>query len=265
MENLINEVKARLDDYSARADSARDARIARMGEVVNLNNDLPPTKDRLGVYHAPADNYYWEWSVIDEDGFAIATFDGTYMAGEFLPWDKSDRSASRMPSRSSDFGKRVKLVPVDHALALISGLQDTARVSVSSGKHFERDGKMVCHIYVKTNCDDVVGMIEDAIYASQDSEKKAENDDAEDVVEGKQLIAGTILSTKEVEGYAYNQMVLKMLVRDDRGFKVWGSVPASIYADAEKGTRIQFNASVQASNDDPKFGFFKRPTKAVTI
>ena len=47
MENLINEVKARLDDYSARADSARAARIARMGEVVNLNNDLPPTRTVL--------------------------------------------------------------------------------------------------------------------------------------------------------------------------------------------------------------------------
>ena len=96
-------------------------------------------------------------------------------------------------------------------------------------------------------------------------QRQAEHDAAEDIVEGKQLIAGTILSTKRVEGYAYNQWILKMLVKDDRGFKVWGSVPASIYADAEKGTRIQFNASIQASNDDPKFGFFKRPTKAVTI
>tara|TARA_R110000803_G_C11803217_1_gene299711 strand:- start:45 stop:599 length:555 start_codon:yes stop_codon:yes gene_type:complete len=96
-------------------------------------------------------------------------------------------------------------------------------------------------------------------------ERQKEREQAEDVAEGKQLIAGTILSTKQVEGYGYNQWVLKMLVQDDRGFKVWGTVPTSIYADAEKGTRVQFNASIQASNDDSKFGFFKRPTKAVTM
>lgn len=55
----------------------------------------------------------------------------------------------------------------------------------------------------------------------------------------------------------------KMLVQDDRGFKVWGTVPGSIAAD--KGDEIKFVANVEASDDDPKFGFFKRPRKAVTL
>jgi hypothetical protein len=51
-----------------------------------------------------------------------------------------------------------------------------------------------------------------------------------------------------------------MLVQDDRGFKVWGSVPSNLY-DA-KGRSVSFSAAIQPSEDDDKFGFFKRPTKA---
>ena len=69
-----------------------------------------------------------------------------------------------------------------------------------------------------------------------------------------------------------------MVVKDDRGFKVYGTVPQAIIDEAVprphslgaqvwdyevlKGQRITFSATVQASDDDDKFGFFKRPTKA---
>jgi len=45
------------------------------------------------------------------------------------------------------------------------------------------------------------------------------------------------------------------LVQDDRGFKVWGT------SQADKGDRVTFMARVEVSQDDPKFGFYKRPTK----
>ena len=57
---------------------------------------------------------------------------------------------------------------------------------------------------------------------------------------------------------------LKMLVQDDRGFRVWGSVPKSL-GDAERESRITFTATVTASDRDAKFGFFKRPTKAAIL
>jgi hypothetical protein len=59
--------------------------------------------------------------------------------------------------------------------------------------------------------------------------------------------------------------VLKMLVKSDLGFKVWGSVPRSILVDDEtalKGKRVKFTARIQPSKDDACFGFISRPTKA---
>lgn len=80
-------------------------------------------------------------------------------------------------------------------------------------------------------------------------------------------IAGKILSIKSVESY-YGTTV-KMLVLDDNGFKIWGSVPSINQEDeegyslhAQIGNHIKFMAKVERSGDDEKFGFFKRPTKA---
>jgi len=101
------------------------------------------------------------------------------------------------------------------------------------------------------------------------AQREIENANAEAIVNGKQTITGVVVSTKFVEGYYGG--VTKMLVKDDKGFKVWGSVPAALcdamndegeYLDALKGRRVTFTATVEASNDDDKFGFFKRPTKA---
>ena len=93
---------------------------------------------------------------------------------------------------------------------------------------------------------------------------------ASPVVEGKILVTGEILTVKWQESHYGG--ALKMLVRDDRGFKVWGTCPTSldnVHTDEDgrtsgvvKGDRVAFTATVEASNDDPTFGFFKRPSKA---
>ena len=84
------------------------------------------------------------------------------------------------------------------------------------------------------------------------------------VVEGKKVeLTGEVLSTKWRDGYYGPQ--LKMLVRDERGFKVWGSVPKTIAGEGEgelKGKTITFIAEVKKSDDDEHFGFFKRPRGA---
>lgn len=56
-------------------------------------------------------------------------------------------------------------------------------------------------------------------------------------------------------------MALKMAVRDERGFTVWVTCPSAI-SEADRGDRVEFTATIQPSNDDPMFGFGKRPTKA---
>ena len=48
-------------------------------------------------------------------------------------------------------------------------------------------------------------------------------------------------------------------VEDDRGFRVWGTIPKSI--DPSIGDRVRFTAKVERSSDDETFGFIKRPTK----
>lgn len=78
------------------------------------------------------------------------------------------------------------------------------------------------------------------------------------VVEGRVQITGTVRSTKWVDN-AYGGS-RKMLVVDDRGFKVWGTVPSAL--SVERGDRVSFTATVTASDDDETFGFYSRPTKA---
>jgi len=55
-----------------------------------------------------------------------------------------------------------------------------------------------------------------------------------------------------------------MTVKDNNGFVVWGSIPSidGRVANCAKGDTITFSATVTPSDKDPKFGFFKRPTKA---
>lgn len=88
------------------------------------------------------------------------------------------------------------------------------------------------------------------------------------VITGKAIqIEGEVISKKEYFSYYGHreQMTYKMVVRDDRGFKVWGSVPSAL--DVAKGDRVRFVADVDASDreDSFDFGFFKRPRKAERV
>jgi hypothetical protein len=94
-----------------------------------------------------------------------------------------------------------------------------------------------------------------------------------DVVEGKAVITGTVLGLKSVEStFGYRTTTtMKMLVADDRGFKVFGTAPvrlaqateAGTYA-ALKGMRVTFTATVEAGRDRG-FGYFTRPTKVAIL
>jgi len=103
------------------------------------------------------------------------------------------------------------------------------------------------------------------------------------VVEGRIVLTGKVISTKAVEGdYGTSY---KMLVEDNRGFRVYGSIPSSLWNEVEflgdyrknawdetegvmtklKGMEVTFTATVETSRDDKAFGFFKRPTKAALV
>ncbi len=92
-------------------------------------------------------------------------------------------------------------------------------------------------------------------------------------------ITGTVISHRFQESDYGTQH--KMLVEDDRGFRVWGTVPSSIEGGQEigwteeewpifaptldEGDRVTFSAKVERSRDDESFGFYKRPTKAEVV
>lgn len=78
---------------------------------------------------------------------------------------------------------------------------------------------------------------------------------------GRLTVTGTVLGLKGQD--TEFGFVMKMLVQHDTGYKVWGTKPSKI--EVNKGDRVEFTATVQPSNDDPKFGFFSRPTAARVV
>lgn len=79
----------------------------------------------------------------------------------------------------------------------------------------------------------------------------------EDVLTGRVALAGVVLGIKCVDSEW--GVTTKVLVRDDRGFKVCGTYPTTGES-YDKGALISFVARVERSKDDPTFGFFSRPT-----
>jgi hypothetical protein len=89
--------------------------------------------------------------------------------------------------------------------------------------------------------------------------------------EGRMEITGEVLSAKLK--YTDFGDTLKLLIKDDRGFKVYGSCPKNIryrmvddrYVEIEKGQRVTLTGTVQISRDDTTFGFYSRPAKAKVL
>jgi hypothetical protein len=101
---------------------------------------------------------------------------------------------------------------------------------------------------------------------------------AEPVAEGRVVITGEILSVKETDDpYSFSGgTITKLVVRDDRGFKLYGTCPRGLqvtvdedgyneYHEVKRGMRVTFTATVEASKDDAGFGFWKRPVKASVV
>lgn len=85
--------------------------------------------------------------------------------------------------------------------------------------------------------------------------------------EGRQVITGEIASIEVRDNGFTGGIRIVMTVRDDRGFRVWGTLPRSLdpghgSLDNLRGRRVTFTAAIEASERDPLFGFISRPTKA---
>lgn len=87
------------------------------------------------------------------------------------------------------------------------------------------------------------------------------------VVEGRGVITGHVVSAREqVSSYGHRSTyTTRITVKDDRGFTVWGTLSSAMddgrSLDEWRGQRVTFTATVEASDRDATFGFFKRPTR----
>lgn len=94
-------------------------------------------------------------------------------------------------------------------------------------------------------------------------ERAAQEALARPVVGGQGVtVEGEVVSVKWHDNDYGGKLV--MTVKDDRGFLVWGTVPAAIDS-VERGQRVRFVANVEASDRDETFGFFRRPRKATIV
>ena len=262
-EALIDDVRNRYRDYLAQAEAGRKGRMTRLlARAAEMNQGVEPTFGVDWRLHAPHDHYNWVWYVADPTGTDVIEYHKVAMGGEYLPTGEPKPAAGR--SNTS----RITYVPAALAQELVQALEN--ELPIGHGSIFDgRDGQ-VCHLYLDTVCKDVVTMISEyveapkrAAEAERAAIRLAEYEAAEEAPEGRVLVSGEIVRTRAEDGYySFNSVVVKMLVRDDRGFKVWGTKPDSLN-DAGVGSHVSFTATLTQSNDDPKFAFFKRPTKAV--
>lgn len=94
--------------------------------------------------------------------------------------------------------------------------------------------------------------------------------------EGRIKVTGKVVSTGTKEN-AYGVRHV-MTVRDDRGFKVWGTVPSGLVVPVldiegnrvgirglDQDDRVEFVGAVTRSDRDETFGFYKRPSCAKVI
>lgn len=81
---------------------------------------------------------------------------------------------------------------------------------------------------------------------------------------GRQIVTGTVRSAKWVEnGFGG---ALKILVEDDRGFRVYGSAASALQGfGLDRGARVTFTATLEPKDGEEGFGFYSRPTKAALL
>lgn len=105
--------------------------------------------------------------------------------------------------------------------------------------------------------------------------EEAMNEPTTSLDEGRRVIEGEVVSHKWVDNDYTGGRDHKMLVKQDDGNKVYGSVPRQVsdycYHNDEnenrdlKGMRVKFTATVEQSKNDEHFGFFKRPSNASVV
>jgi hypothetical protein len=173
-----------------------------------------------------------------------------------------DFQAKRLKKRVADRRKSMKIREKAEAqVDATPGLREAFKV----GHHIISDieSKLYCYGSISLRQVDLVLKIADD-QRRRDEERKEEVANAGPMPTGRVEIEGVIVHTRWQESnFSYYGGCTKMIVKLDDGNKVWGTMPSALEAD--KGDRVRFTATVEVSDKDEHFGFFKRPVKAEVV
>ena len=137
-------------------------------------------------------------------------------------------------------------------------LQDTIRLAdslIEKSSKYGLSDKQIGLLESVTN--KLPNLVDQYIDFEKNERERLEN--TPPIVYGKQTVRGKVVSTKWVD--TMYGSTRKMLVEDEKGYKVYGSVPNAIDS-VNNGDEVEFTATLSVSDDDHTFGFFSRPTKA---
>lgn len=259
LEQLKNAIDAAFEVKSQRR---RERLNQAQREAAERNNGAPPTEDRDGRWHAPFDGYYYN------DGQR----EGEYLAGEYLPIPEDEDDLPRGGGRGPD--SRIKDCEAARVVELAK------EYPVTGGQEYQVEGVACCYAYLAPlGCAEAERLIADYLQANVaeliakraqriKNEKKARAEAKERAlpvpVTGERIeIEGNIVSRKLVENFYQGGDTLKILIVTKDGWTVWGTCPSALAG--EVGDRVSFTARIEPAKDDPKHGFYSRPTKAKTI
>ena len=98
------------------------------------------------------------------------------------------------------------------------------------------------------------------------AQRAAEAEAAAPVPSGRVIVTGRVLAIRTQERqntyhYGDDGVDTKVLIQALTGFKVWGNR----FMNVDKGDLVTFTATITPSDNDPKFGFFARPSKGFFV
>jgi len=135
--------------------------------------------------------------------------------------------------------------------------------ATSADNGFVRDIARKLHQYGELSPRQVdavrAAIVRDAERAAQRAAERAAEAELPviDCPTGRVTVTGVVVGTKVQ--YSDFGAVKKLIIRDERGFKVWVTEPSSIHA--ERGDTVRLTCNITRSDRDASFGFGKRPTK----
>lgn len=167
-------------------------------------------------------------------------------------WAWCDKAIEKYDDAGDNYLKQVAIRFEDNMCTAA----DIVRKLVRYGDLSEKQWKFLDSLVQRCSFEAVQKHI-DNIMAKREEERA----NASPAPTGRVEVVGEIVSTKWKESQF--GCVRKMLVKADDGYKVWASVPSTIDGDdLEKGTKVQFTATLTPSDNDETFAFGSRPAKA---